>query len=1189
MIILVSLHYFEGRTEVALRKAGAVRNSPFSRAAPVHPLPGAASCVASEDTPSRITTTRSIPKPSRLATRLAVTSGTVGSPSSIGTARRYVSTGTSTTTTIVAKRVTGRGNTSAPSVERASTPPSLGPARKSPKMAIESFLAIARPIKLLYTDFWQGVVHREPSGSVSEPFRSLFHKIVTPYDADVFEQLLKQHDLTSHYPLLPYNLRVGFPIGDMPRLEESVVFPNHPSCKDYMKDVNAYLDLEVAAGRMAGPFSLSVTELILGGPVYVSPLIVAVSPQEPGNRTKSASAAISPKETNTRTLLILISSRSLSQLVLILPLALRTLTCPVAPAHKCWLVVQGDDGKYYIEHVFPFGTASASSNAGMIANAAVDIWVAKGVEPILKYEDDLDAFRFPSIEGPFEENGKRYKYDKTTMLKLIEELRIPWHPEKGDGVFRSVFTYIGFRWDIDKKEVSLPDEKRLKFLERTRRFLADFENKQLCTLNDVERIHGSLCHVAFIYIEGRSRLSFISRFACSYAGNRFIMKFLTTPVITELKWWMKTLGEPSIVRSIQFRGPPVDLNLFVDASTEWGIGILMDSRWAAFRLHDDWKIPGRDICWLETIAIEIIVYFLRALKHRDAHILIHSDNQGTIGAVRKGRSPNSHINSSVRRLYDTLVPLNLSVTLEYVDSRFPSPFDIAAHPSQFALTLNKKAPEQTPTASTHPRTVFKPGDDIFGIIRPRIDILASWRANQRTAEPTPLITSRLFDLLPLNSVTADPEDARALSTISGYPSLYQTSGKRGRKPKVGNEVAPSAFRPHVEAVDRLSWVTPYSIHHRQKLRDKLPDELVKAACAAVIGALAKSTRSTYAAGLLRFTQFCDQWGISEFERMPASYALLCAFIGVWKGRRSGNTIKSWLAGIRAWHILNHAPWCGNDEWVKMARTTANQEGTIFKRPLRAPVSVEHLITLKKALDLSDPFHAAVWACATVSFYGCRRLGETTIPSDGKFSSQLHGTRDGHLIKKRTLSGGARSFSIRIPWTKMTREKGTTIIITATNNELCPYTAFENHLLVNGSPPPNTPLFAFRRRRTWSSMTKATFLDFVLDIFEKAGLEHVQGHSFRIGGAVELLLAGVPPHVVAATGGWSSLAFLLYWRRVEEVIPMCTSKAYNAQHITDLEKIFEAFRESNNIPKTFLTSSDGSLTIPAPPHLRSSRM
>jgi len=60
------------------------------------------------------------------------------------------------------------------------------------------------------------------------------------------------------------------------------------------------------------------------------------------------------------------------------------------------------------------------------------------------------------------------------------------------------------------------------------------------------------------------------------------------------------------------------------------------------------------------------------------------------------------------------------------------------------------------------------------------------------------------------------------------------------------------------------------------------------------------------------------------------------------------------------------------------------------------------------------------------------------------------------------------------------------------------------------------------------MLKQDFLTFVTSIWQSAYLAHVLGHSFRIGGAVELLLAGVAPEIVAATGGWTSLAFLIYW-------------------------------------------------------------
>jgi hypothetical protein len=75
------------------------------------------------------------------------------------------------------------------------------------------------------------------------------------------------------------------------------------------------------------------------------------------------------------------------------------------------------------------------------------------------------------------------------------------------------------------------------------------------------------------------------------------------------------------------------------------------------------------------------------------------------------------------------------------------------------------------------------------------------------------------------------------------------------------------------------------------------------------------------------------------------------------------------------------------------------------------------------------------------------------------------------------------------------------------------------------------------------MLKHNSLTFVTGIWSSALLAHVLGHSFRIGGAVELLLASVPPEIITATGGWTSLAFLLYWQCMEEILLMSTSKAY----------------------------------------------
>jgi hypothetical protein len=78
------------------------------------------------------------------------------------------------------------------------------------------------------------------------------------------------------------------------------------------------------------------------------------------------------------------------------------------------------------------------------------------------------------------------------------------------------------------------------------------------------------------------------------------------------------------------------LSIFVDASTSWGIGVMIDNCWMAFKLRQGWKILGRNIGWLETVAVELIAHFFNAVDLQGMRVTIHSDNQGTIGTMGKG-------------------------------------------------------------------------------------------------------------------------------------------------------------------------------------------------------------------------------------------------------------------------------------------------------------------------------------------------------------------------------------------------------------------------------------------------------------------------------------------------------------------------------------------------------------------------
>ncbi|KAF7368676.1 hypothetical protein MVEN_00191900 [Mycena venus] len=223
-----------------------------------------------------------------------------------------------------------------------------------------------------------------------------------------------------------------------------------------------------------------------------------------------------------------------------------------------------------------------------------------------------------------------------------------------------------------------------------------------------------------------------------------------------------------------------------------------------------------------------------------------------------------------------------------------------------------------------------------------------------------------------------------------------------------------------------------------------------------------------------------------------------------------------------------------------------------------------MIALHASLDLSKPFDAAIWALATAAFWGCRRLGELTIPSLDKFDPKYHVTRG---MRRRRISpnGSSPATAIPLPWTKSTRDRGGLLTLTDRDDDLCPEKALQNHLVVNKGVPLDAPLFAFTSNEgNWSPMTKDWFMRRCTGIWKAANLLLVLRHSFRIGGSTELLLAGVPCEVVAALGGWTSLAFLLYWRKIEHIIPMNIGKAYDKAKLAEVAKAFEEFRITHNI-------------------------
>ncbi|KAH8074944.1 hypothetical protein BXZ70DRAFT_911531 [Cristinia sonorae] len=135
-------------------------------------------------------------------------------------------------------------------------------------------------------------------------------------------------------------------------------------------------------------------------------------------------------------------------------------------------------------------------------------------------------------------------------------------------------------------------------------------------------------------------------------------------------------------------------------------------------------------------------------------------------------------------------------------------------------------------------------------------------------------------------------------------------------------------------------------------------------------AWADSTQETYGSGLLAFHTFCDIKGIPEANRTPVDTDLMASFVSTLAGTYAGSTIRNYFAGVRAWHILHRIPWSLDkptmDAILKAGDVTAPRSS---KKKPHKPVLVATLIAIKQGLDLNNPRHAAVWACATCLFYG----------------------------------------------------------------------------------------------------------------------------------------------------------------------------------------------------------------------------
>jgi len=149
------------------------------------------------------------------------------------------------------------------------------------------------------------------------------------------------------------------------------------------------------------------------------------------------------------------------------------------------------------------------------------------------------------------------------------------------------------------------------------------------------------------------------------------------------------------------------------------------------------------------------------------------------------------------------------------------------------------------------------------------------------------------------------------------------------------QLLPSELRPDCRAKDRLRQWRPDPTLYEQAIAN-LPIGIggrdLERIRDTVAHAWADSTLEVYGSGLMAFHIMCDRRGIPETERAPVRDVTIQLFIATLAGAYNGDTIRNYVYGVRAWHILHGVTWQRNkDELETLMRAALRLTPPSVKR------------------------------------------------------------------------------------------------------------------------------------------------------------------------------------------------------------------------------------------------------------------
>lgn len=304
------------------------------------------------------------------------------------------------------------------------------------------------------------------------------------------------------------------------------------------------------------------------------------------------------------------------------------------------------------------------------------------------------------------------------------------------------------------------------------------------------------------------------------------------------------------------------------------------------------------------------------------------------------------------------------------------------------------------------------------------------------------------------------------------------------------------------------------------------------------GGWAPSMIKHYNAGVTKLTFFAQTFKIPRSAILPIDAETLYQFV-LWAGPRlpgdptgekhapvKADTIRTYLAGIKAWHLYHDQQYPHEaTPRVELILTTAKKLDLLKGAKVQKdPVLVKHLFMLLETLIGGTLEDQTVYTVALVAFWGMARLGEF-----------LKGPKSANFVRVKDVvwdpTGESCVIRIREAKTAAVGEVQE-IYLKRQDSLLDPVSALRRLLQCTGSTE-DEALFSYviagQRRLLTKGRSQAVFSR----VWKAKSDNKLTGHSFRVGGASLRWNLGVPLGDIVAIGRWRSKAYKFYIRQYSD--------------------------------------------------------